>query len=168
MAAPLLAAHPLLTPAPSCPTQDEVAVMEALWKFGPLAVGVDAEPDGFLFYRWARAQACTVVLRCASTCSAGSWVLPRVVHHRALRFARCSEGVFHSKQCSTRTGDLDHAVMLVGYGTDASSGQDYWIVKNSWSKFWGDDGYIKIRRGGNDCGIASDAGGGACTASGGG
>jgi hypothetical protein len=26
-----------------------------------------------------------------------------------------------------------------------------------WSKFWGSDGYIRIKRGGNDCGIASDA-----------
>ena len=31
--------------------------------------------------------------------------------------------------------DLDHAVAVVGYGTD-SAGKDYWTVKNSWSSHW--------------------------------
>ena len=31
--------------------------------------------------------------------------------------------------------DLDHAVAVVGYGTDDSD-KGYWIVKNSWSSHW--------------------------------
>jgi len=50
-----------------------------------------------------------------------------------------SSGVFTG--CGTDY-DLNHAVQLVGYGTD--SGQDYWTVKNSWSAGWGEDGYIRI------------------------
>jgi len=41
--------------------------------------------------------------------------------------------------------DIDHAVQLVGYGTDASGG-DYWLVRNSWNAGWGESGYIRIAR----------------------
>ena len=39
----------------------------------------------------------------------------------------------------------DHAVLLVGYGTE--NGVPYWLIKNSWSHNWGDSGFIKIRHG---------------------
>jgi cathepsin L len=38
---------------------------------------------------------------------------------------------------------MDHAVQLVGYGTD--SGKDYWLVRNSWGN-WGEKGYIRMQR----------------------
>jgi len=51
-----------------------------------------------------------------------------------------SSGVF-SAPCGI---DLDHGVTAVGYGTDEASGDTYWLVRNSWGPYWGDQGYIKM------------------------
>jgi len=59
-------------------------------------------------------------------------------------------GVFDN--CNQKNPDIDHAVVLVGYGNDASSGKDYWLVRNSWSPAWGEKGYIKIARTSNEQG----------------
>lgn len=40
--------------------------------------------------------------------------------------------------------DVNHAVQLVGYGADGSL--DYWLVRNSWGPFWGEQGYFKLQR----------------------
>jgi hypothetical protein len=46
-----------------------------------------------------------------------------------------------------------HAVVIMGWGTDPMHGA-YWIVRNSWGSYWGeDDGYFKISRGENQCNI---------------
>jgi len=69
--------------------------------------------------------------------------------HRA--FQMYSGGVFDG-DCGRQ---LDHAVLVVGYGTD--NGKDYWKIKNSWSAKWGEDGYIRISRGTDQCGVADHA-----------
>jgi len=55
--------------------------------------------------------------------------------------------------CSSNPGHADHGVAVVGYGTEA--GTDYWIVRNSWGTSWGEDGYMRLKRGVNACGIAN-------------
>ena len=48
---------------------------------------------------------------------------------------------------------INHGVLLVGYGTDDSTGMDYWIAKNNKGKDWGESGYFRVRRGAGTCGI---------------
>ena len=66
-------------------------------------------------------------------------------------------GVFVDSRGECDPERLNHAVLLVGYGTDAESGLDFWLVKNSWGDDWGDGGYIKMVRGKNICGITERA-----------
>ena len=68
--------------------------------------------------------------------------------HLDFRFYK--SGVFYQPECkSNRT---NHAVTLIGYDKD-ENGKNYWFLKNSWGKIWGDKGYFKMDADEFDCGV---------------
>jgi len=68
------------------------------------------------------------------------------------------DGVLLDEVCGNEKEYLNHGVLVVGYGYDKQSKLDYWLVKNSWSETWGQDGYIMMARNhNNNCGIATAA-----------
>jgi len=76
------------------------------------------------------------------------------------KFMLYKDGVFFDETCSNQPDSLNHGVLIVGYGTDEQDDEraDYWIVKNSWSTKWGEDGYIRMARNKNNmCGVATSA-----------
>ena len=69
-----------------------------------------------------------------------------------------NSGVYSDPNCGF---ELDHGVLVVGYGYDEGVNMSYWIIKNSWGTDWGENGYIRILKDYNDtrglCGIAMNA-----------
>ncbi|XP_057948268.1 cysteine proteinase COT44-like [Malania oleifera] len=70
---------------------------------------------------------------------------------RSRQFRYYSSGLYTGR-CS---GRMNHGITLVGYQIDDETGVEYCLLKNSWGLEWGEDGYIKIPRGG--CQLARDA-----------
>uniref|UniRef100_A0A803J679 Cathepsin H n=2 Tax=Xenopus tropicalis TaxID=8364 RepID=A0A803J679_XENTR len=73
-------------------------------------------------------------------------------------FMLYSKGIFDG-ECAPRP---NHAIIIVGYGTlhceeGKDDGEDYWIIKNSWGTEWGEDGFGKIMRNKDMCGISEFA-----------
>jgi len=106
----------------------EEAMKQALVKNGPLSVSFEVYDD-FMLYKTG------------------------VYHHTGMLKSKLEVG----------TGSFDpfeltnHAVLLVGYGQDETSGEKYWIIKNSWGTGWGEGGYFRIVRGIDECAVESIA-----------
>ncbi|KRJ98039.1 procathepsin L [Drosophila yakuba] len=64
-------------------------------------------------------------------------------------FQLYSDGIYDDPLCSSAS--VNHAMVVIGFG------KDYWILKNWWGQNWGENGYIRIRKGVNMCGMANYA-----------
>jgi hypothetical protein len=97
---------------------DETVLMQAVAR-GPVVVAIDAYCDAFMQYAGGvLSDSCVDVTGAAASVD-----------------AVCEES-------------LNHAVAIVGYGTDAKTGLDYWVIKNSWGTSWGEKGFARVLRGG--------------------
>ena len=68
---------------------------------------------------------------------------PIAVSVDATNFHSYASGVFTG--CDTANPEINHAVTLVGYGSDPEEGP-YWTIRNSWGSYWGENGFIRIQR----------------------
>jgi cathepsin F len=62
-----------------------------------------------------------------------------------------SGGVLDADEYECDPQSLNHGVALVGYGVE--NGTEYWVVRNSWGKNWGENGYIRLALGKGVCGV---------------
>lgn len=66
-------------------------------------------------------------------------------------FQLYKSGIYDEPSC-VRT-NLNHAVSCVGYGVERNI--QYFIIRNCWGASWGEDGYIRMVRGTNQCGLSN-------------
>jgi cathepsin L len=85
--------------------------------------------------------------------NAANTVGPIAVSVDASKWSAYESGVFNG--CNQASPDIDHAVILMGYGEEIN-GQKYWLIRNSWAASWGELGYIRLARSDSDeslCGL---------------
>lgn len=56
----------------------------------------------------------------------------------SFKFQYYGSGVFNDTSCPNDIDNLDHAITIVGYGTDSKTNLNYWLIKNSWGTDWGE------------------------------
>ena len=83
-----------------------------------------------------------------ATMAALATIGPLAISVAAAPWRHYESGVFVNPAGSPDEWRIDHAAQLVGYGvTDAADGATpYWIVRNSWSAWFGEEGFIRLAR----------------------
>lgn len=113
-------------------------MLQALWAHGPMSVAVYAG-----------------VFQHIGSVTSDNAVLSAIECFNAAE-GGCFSGsnAEAATKIATQFCSVNHVVLLVGYGTTAD-GVPYWLLQNQWGTAWGQNGFIKIERGKNACGVAT-------------
>jgi hypothetical protein len=152
---------------------------EWIWKYAKEQIGIVPESSHTL-YNTISTEACVAGITRDVRAEVDYWVRIAAGDEEAMKCRLALKGPFHvsisiektslmnyvsgiwddpETNC-TATRPIDHAVYLVGYGTELSQTgvqMDYWIIQNSWGTSYGTNGFMKIKRGVNLCLVATDA-----------
>merc|ERR1712110_754311 len=70
----------------------------------------------------------------------------------------CAGGIYDDSRCCEAvydgSCDINHGVAVIGYGSEG--GKDYWLIKNSWGTSWGENGFLRMKRGTGHCAVGTD------------
>jgi cathepsin L len=115
------------------PRKNETTLKDAIYNIGPISVSILAT-DNFQNYK----HGVFYDPKCENT---------EKTDHNVSRWAKTLLGIL----CKLF---LFRQVLAIGYGTE--NGQDYWLIKNQYDTWWGEQGYAKMARNkNNNCNIAS-------------
>ncbi|CAK8530703.1 unnamed protein product [Lathyrus sativus] len=80
----------------------------------------------------------------ALLCAVAKQPISICIYAATQEFQHYYNGILQGRGCPVDSTDITHCMLIVGY--DSYEGQDYWIVKNSYGKYWGMNGYMYIKR----------------------
>lgn len=55
-------------------------------------------------------------------------------------------GIYQVPKCRSPRDGLGHFVLLVGSGKDQASGEEFWLLSNSFGSSWGENGYFRLSK----------------------
>lgn len=65
-----------------------------------------------------------------------------ITHYVTSAYQHYRSGIFDDPAANNCS--LNHAIALIGYSEE--DGNKYWKIRNSWGKWWGEDGYMRLKR----------------------
>jgi cathepsin X len=105
-------------------------------------------PDTYLVYNLTAYEKVSGVQQMVNALQSGPIVCTMATTQAFLDY---TGGIFND---TTGNTNLTHSVSLVGYGSQ--NGIDFWIGRNSFGTYWGENSFFRIVKGTNNLGIEQD------------